>query len=207
MPSGWNMFPVWVDVERFRTPQGDPAALRSSFGFTPEDYVLISVGELSVRKNHEAAIRALAKAGNPRLKYLIVGNGDLEGYLKELVAELKLQEQVIFAGYRNDIRDLLHVADGFVFPSLQEGLPVALMEAMSAGLPVVCSSIRGNVDLIENGVGGWIYDPRDVDGFAEGIGNLLTAGREFGEQNVQTVRRFDIGTVRDQMREIYDSLN
>ena len=147
------------------------------------------------------------KVGNPRLKYLIVGNGDLEGYLKELVAELKLQEQVIFAGYRNDIRDLLHVADGFVFPSLQEGLPVALMEAMSAGLPVVCSSIRGNVDLIENGVGGWIYDPRDVDGFAEGIGNLLTAGREFGEQNVQTVRRFDIGTVRDQMREIYDSLN
>ena len=198
---------VGVDVERFRTPQGDPAALRSSFGFTPEDYVLISVGELSVRKNHEAAIRALAKAGNPRLKYLIVGNGDLEGYLKELVAELKLQEQVIFAGYRNDIRDLLHVADGFVFPSLQEGLPVALMEAMSAGLPVVCSSIRGNVDLIENGVGGWIYDPRDVDGFAEGIGNLLTAGREFGEQNVQTVRRFDIGTVREQMRQLYDSLN
>ena len=63
------------------------------------------------------------------------------------------------------------------------------------------------MDLIENGVGGWIYDPRDVDGFAEGIGNLLTAGREFGEQNVQTVRRFDIGTVREQMRQLYDSLN
>ena len=100
-------------------------------------------------QNHEVAIRAFAEIEEPGARYLIVGLGELEAKLKKLVLKLGLQNRIFFLGYRADVKEILQVADAFVFPSLQEGLPVALMEAMTVGLPVVCSRIRGNTDLIE----------------------------------------------------------
>lgn len=75
--------------------------------------------------------------------------------------------------------------DAFAFPSLQEGLPVALMEAMAVGLPIVCSRIRGNVDLIEDGNGGYLYDCHDVEGFADGIKRIIRSNKynRMGEIN------------------------
>lgn len=70
--------------------------------------------------------------------------------LIKLSKELNLQEKVEFLGYRQDVKEILKASDIFCFPSKQEGLPVALMEAMASGLPVICSDIRGNKDLIED---------------------------------------------------------
>ena len=111
--------------------------------------LLISVGELSVRKNHKVVVEALQSLPDDYW-YVIVGKGDLKDELEKMdhTGRLKL------LGFRTDIKELLWCSDLFVFPSLQEGLPVALMEAMAAGLPVVASDIRGNRDLTENLVGG-----------------------------------------------------
>ena len=195
---------VGVDTEAFQNVKVDTHEKRLEFGISDEDFLFISVGELSKRKNHETAIRALSQIRDTSVKYLIVGCGPLEHDLKQLVNELGMTDRIVFAGYRSDIKELLHTADAFVFPSRQEGLPVALMEAMAVGMPVVCSRIRGNVDLIEDGKGGYLYHPVDVDGFAVGMKKIIAAGgTDMGSLNQQVIQQFDICAINQFMDGIY----
>ena len=196
---------VGVDTASFQNVYVDKKTKREELGIDTEDFVFISVGELSVRKNHQVVIRALAKIRNEKIKYLIVGSGELENKLRMMVRELGLENKLIFAGYRKDVRELLHLSDAFVFPSLQEGLPVALMEAMAVGLPVVCSDIRGNTDLIENGKGGYMYNCHDVNGFAEGMKKIYqcSANSKMRDINKKAIDKFKQSLVKEKMREIY----
>ena len=198
---------VGVNTQEFRKIEINTAKKRAQLGIAEGDFLFISVGELSHRKNHETAIRALAKIEDSTCKYLIAGTGPLDSQLKQLVDKLGLKERVIFAGYRSDIKELLHASNAFVFPSIQEGLPVALMEAMAVGLPVVCSRIRGNVDLVEDGQGGYLYAPMDVDGFAEGMKKLVhNELSSMGMVNMELMEKFDIRTVNTEMEKIYRSV-
>lgn len=125
--------------------------IRKELGVADDEQMLLSVGELIPRKNHEEVIRALAeqkKKGVTKFRYFICGQGVLEEYLQNLIEELKLSNEVTLLGYRKDIRNLLYGTDLFVFPSKQEGMPVALMEAAVAGVPVRASDIRGNRELL-----------------------------------------------------------
>lgn len=195
---------IGVHTEEFRKESADRVALRSELGIENSDFVFLSVGQLSVRKNHEVVIRALAKIRSPKVKYLIVGFGELEEKLRILAKDLNVADRVIFAGYRGDVRKILHVVDAFAFPSLQEGLPVSLMEAMSVGLPIVCSAVRGNVDLVENGKGGYVYGCHDVDGFAKGMSEIVEGkGSEMGQHNINVMEKFDIKAVNKIMNELY----
>jgi glycosyltransferase involved in cell wall biosynthesis len=113
-------------------------------------------------------------------------------------------------GYRTDIIEINHIADVFVFPSFREGLSVALMEAMACGLPVVCSDIRGNRDLIEDGKGGFLVEPKDVAGFAQSIKSLSENSalcKRMGQHNVVRVRDFDTSIVLRHMKDIYKNVS
>lgn len=198
---------IGVHTKEFMNEKVDRKSYREEFGFKDDDFVFMSTGQVSVRKNHEVIIRAMAEIKNPKAKYLIVGFGELDEKYRALVKELGIEDRVVFAGYRGDVKRLLHAVDGYAFPSLQEGLPVALMEAMAVGLPIVCSRIRGNVDLIENGKGGYLYDCHDVKGFAEGMVKIVAGeGSEMGRINIDTMKNFDIEAVNNQMRELYGEL-
>lgn len=198
---------IGVHTEAFHNALIDRAAKRKEFGFNGNDFVFMSTGQISIRKNHEVIIRALSKLNNPKVKYLIVGFGEEETRLKQLTEDLGVFSQVVFAGYRSDVKELLHCVDAFAFPSLQEGLPVALMEAMSVGLPVVCSRIRGNTDLIEDGKGGFLFKPHDVDGFAAGMKQIVSGDcKQMSDINVDTMKRFDIHAVNKKMSDIYRNI-
>lgn len=195
---------IGVDTASFMNMKIEKESLRKDLGFSYDDFIFMSTGQISVRKNHEVIIRALAKINDERVKYLIVGFGELEEKLKQMVFELGLENRVVFAGYRSDVKQLLHVVDAFAFPSLQEGLPVALMEAMAAGLPVVCSRIRGNVDLIENGKGGYLCDAHDIADFAEKMENIVRNDvSQMKEINQKTIKNFDRKVVNEDMVNIY----
>ena len=132
---------IGVDVTKFRNAAAASREARESLGLADGEMLLLSVGELSVRKNHEVVLRALASLKLDAYQYLICGLGPLEERLREVVRELKMEDRVRFLGYRNDIPQIMNAADVYLFPSLQEGLPVALMEAMAAGKAVACSRI------------------------------------------------------------------
>lgn len=199
---------IGVHTEEFKNVQIDRKEKRSEFGFIDNDFVFMSTGQISKRKNHEVIIRALTLIQDIRVKYLIVGFGELENQLKHLVKKLNIEDRVVFAGYRKDVKELLHAVDGFAFPSLQEGLPVALMEAMSVGLPVVCSKIRGNVDLIENGKGGYVFDCHDYHGFADGMKKIVATNSDalMKHNNQETMKKFNILNVNKEMNKIYSSI-
>lgn len=198
---------IGVHTEEFRSEIVDKKKCREEFGFKDDDFVFMSTGQISVRKNHEVIIRAISEIKNRKVKYLIVGFGELQEKLKTLVKELDIEDRVVFAGYRGDVKRLLHAVDGFAFPSLQEGLPVALMEAMSVGLPIVCSNIRGNVDLIENGKGGFLLDCHDVHGFAEDMTKIASGKcKDMGNENIKNMKKFDIEAVNEHMGRLYSEL-
>lgn len=199
---------IGVHTDEFRNVIIDRNKKREELGIEKDDFIFMSTGQISKRKNQEVIIRALAQIKNPKVKYLLVGFGELEERLKKLVTELGLNNRVIFAGYRSDVKELLHAVDAYAFPSLQEGLPASLMEAMAVGLPVVCSRIRGNVDLIENGKGGFLYDCHDVNGFAEGMKRIIEGTQsESGAINTKTMRKFDSSVVNEVMEKIYKEVS
>ncbi len=179
---------------------------RDEIGAKDDDIVLISMGDLVPRKNYGTAIRAIAKAENPHLQYYICGKGPELENLQSLAKELGVEKQIHFLGFRTDVKELLSGADIFLFTTLQEGLPRSMMEAMAMGLPCVVSAIRGNVDLIEDGKGGYLRSSTDVDGFAEAIQNIAEDSdvrEKMREYNLERIKDFDISVVEEEIRAIY----
>ncbi len=169
-PKIFHMKGIGINTRKFHfdyTHQ-EILAKRKEIGVSPEDTLFISVGELEKRKNHFTAIKAFKKANIPNSKLIICGVGTQEKKLKAFINKNSLDDRVSLLGYRYDIKELCCSADVFLFVTYQEGLSVALMEAMAIGIPCVISRIRGNVDLIDEDKG--VYcNPKDYNSCAEAI--------------------------------------
>jgi Glycosyltransferase len=185
---------VGIDVEKFKNVQIDREAQRKELGLEEDDVMLLSVGELSVRKNHRIVIKALAELKNLEIHYFIAGVGELENYLKDLAKKSNVNLHLL--GYRTDIAELLKAADVFCFPSLQEGLPVALMEAMAAGLPIIASKIRGNVDLIDESN---LFPPFD----SEALAKILKEKKYAPYAEREILEKIDYKEINKKMLSIY----
>ena len=191
---------VGIDVEKIQNIKVNREQKRKELGLSMDDIVLLSVGELSSRKNHIIPIRALAKIKNKKIKYLIAGVGSLEEYLKEEIKKLGLEDRVKLLGYRNDIYELCKIADLFIFPSKQEGLPVALMEALACGLPILCSDIRGNRDLIINNINGVLIE-NQVEVYIKEIDKLIN--NKILEQKYNISENLSIEKIEQKIKNIY----
>ncbi len=195
---------VGIDVSKFANAVVDRDLKRDEIGVPRDAFLLLSVGELSERKNHETAIKAMATLENSSVHYIIAGKGGKQEYLRDLSRNLGIETKVHLLGYRNDIAELCKISDAFLFPSFQEGLPVSIMEAMASGLPIVCGSIRGNIDLVDkkNGV---LFNPHSVTGCAESIKIIqhsdLTSMREY---NFEFAKTFEVKQINERMIKIFE---
>lgn len=197
---------VGITLSEYEGIQVDRKEKRSELGLKDTDIICISAGDIVARKNYGVAIEAIAKAGNPNLHYLICGVGPEKESLEEKAKELGISDQVHFLGFRTDVKELLKISDIFLFTSLQEGLPRSLMEAMAVGLPAVVSKIRGNVDLIEDGKGGYLCNPYDVDGFVKSIKAVCADSslrNDMAKENLKTIKDYDIRIVEKEISDIY----
>ncbi len=180
--------------------------IRQAAGFRERDFVILSVGQLSRRKNQAVMIRALALLAKEHVHYVLAGLGGQAARYRRLARRLGVERNVHLLGYRDDIPDLLQMADCFAFPSRQEGLPVALMEAMAAKVPIVCSRIRGNCDLIRDGREGRLVDADDAAGFAEAVRQIMEQpqlAKRYAIHAQKQVRKFSAERVNAKMRQIY----
>lgn len=193
---------VGVETNKFYL-KDDFQTKKKIFGLKNDDIVILSVGELNKNKNHQVIIRAISKLKNANIHYFIAGKGNQEEYLKKQADELHVNLHLL--GYRTDIIELLNMADIFVFPSFREGLSVALMEAMSAGLPCIVSDIRGNTDLIDS-KGGFLCRPNNADDFSLAIKELLNEEKRkcFGKHNRVVMKQFDVQCVMEKISKIYN---
>lgn len=200
---------VGIDYSGIKETIIDIGKKREELGVPKNHTLILSVGELIKRKNYETGLKAFAKANLPDSTYLICGHGVLNEHLQGLANQLGIADRVIFAGYRKDIIEIMKCADVFLFPSYQEGLPAALMEAMACGLPVLCSRIRGNTDLITPGEGGYLYSPKDKEGFTLGLTMLSkdpTIRAKMGQANKRAVRQYHSNDIKGYMEDIYRSI-
>ena len=169
----------------------------------------MSVGELTKRKNHMAVIEALACLEEYDILYVVCGDGPMKARLRARAEELGVRERVKLLGFRKDIAELHKMADIFVFPSLQEGLPVALMEAMASGLPIVASRIRGNEDLIQNNRGGYLVKAQDSKQLAEAISKMIKNPEQrdkMEKRNLEIIKHYGQDAVLQKMKEFFDEI-
>ena len=196
---------VGIDLEHFMNLSFDKESKRKNVGLSSNDFVIISIGNLNDNKNTSTLIKALNETPY-NCHYLICGTGPKEQELKNLAKEYKIESRCHFLGHRKDINELLAISDIYVMASKREGLPRSTMEAMASGLPCIVSSIRGNQDLIENGMGGFLISPDDSYGFAKAI-NTLRDNRTLMERmsswNLKRIKEFDINFVKSSMLNIF----
>lgn len=194
---------VGIDLDKFGVSSVNVSEVREELSIPDGKVWMLNVGELIPRKNQELLIRAIADISEIYLT--IAGRGELQEQLENTIRELHLEERVKLLGYRNDISDLCQAADIFALPSIQEGLSVALMEAMACGKPVVCSAIRGNTDLIDS-EGGVLFDPHRVAAIRESILSILARDRmAMGRHNVAKIRHYSLSAVLKQMQSVYSA--
>lgn len=197
---------IGCDIKKIEDCVSDRSAVRKKIGITENDIMLLSVGELIERKNHKTMLRALSKIKNPSVHYVIAGGGVLEKELKQITKEMGIANNVHFLGFCTDIPQILKAADIFCFPSYQEGLPVALAEAMAATLPVVASKIRGNTDLMVCEKGGYLCKADDADDFAKKLEKLINNPNlrmNMGKFNRNYIQKYDLESVKEKMSSIF----
>ena len=153
----------------------DGKRLRTELHLKESDSVLLSVGRLRYQKAHSVLLRALpgVLASFPDTQMLIAGDGVLRDELEAEAASLGISDHVQFLGVRNDIPVLLSLADLFVFPSRFEGMPNALLEAMSHGLPVIGTTVQGVDEIIRDGVNGLLVPPEDPGALSQAMLRLM----------------------------------
>ena len=203
---------VGIDTKKFRCGEVDLQQKRQELGFGEDDFLILTVAEMTPNKNHITVLNAMEKlkdkAEFANIHYLVVGRGVMKESLQNSAWELGIGEHVHFLGYRTDAPELYRCSDMFAFVSFREGLSVALMEAMTCGLPIMCTRIRGNTDLIEDNVSG-IFTDNHPDAVAE---NILRLYRDpgfratLGANATKKVLLFDEESVLRQMKEIYLSV-
>lgn len=160
--------PNGVDLDWIHSANGEQ--IRRELNLTKDMLIIGIVGRLGKEKGHKYLLMALKDI--PNLVLLIIGNGPLEKQLKEMVVRLKIKERVIFLGFRHDVNNLIAAMDIFVLPSLSEGLPLALLEAMVAQKPIIASRVGGIPTVIKNQETGILVEPKNSSLLKEAIIHL-----------------------------------
>jgi glycosyltransferase involved in cell wall biosynthesis len=182
------------------------------FKIEDEDRILMTVGRLHEQKGHCYLIQAVSKVRKefPKVKLLVTGEGEEENNLKKLVKSLDLTNKVIFAGLSSDIEGILPIAELFILPSLWEGLPNVLLEAMAAGKPVVATKVGGIPEIVVHGETGILVPPRDTDALAIAIIDLLQnklKAKNMGEAGrIRAGKRFSIYKMIEKTENLYQEL-
>ena len=149
------MHGVGVDENKFKQDmtEEEKLKLREELGIEKDEFVIIYPAELSKRKNQGMLIKAISLLPNKnKIKVLLAGKDSYQGRYQKLAKELELEKQIMFLGFRKDIYKLMQISNLAVSTSLQEGLPVNIMEAMFMGLPIIATDCRGNRDLVKRNI-------------------------------------------------------
>ena len=198
---------VGVDLKKYSKLNVDKVLKRKELGIPQDAFLLLSVGELSPRKNHQIVIRALGEMKKKDIYYLIAGIGPSENEYRNLISQYGLKEKIRLLGHREDIAELCIAADCFVHPSVREGLGIAPLEGMACGLPLISSFVNGIKDYTKDGISGCCVNPLNLNDMIYAIDKMYS-NQEFRKKcsshNLETVKTFDLEKNKEAMRKIYE---
>jgi glycosyltransferase involved in cell wall biosynthesis len=170
-----RVVPNGVDVDLFRNvPPGTRESIRRSIGLR-EEFVWLAVGRFETAKDYPTMLRAYAQVRQrePASVLLLVGRGSLQAETEALARELGLEKNVRFLGVRHDVPEVMNAADGYVMSSGWEGMPMVLLEASAAGLPIVATDVGGNREVVRERESGLLVRPGAPDLLAGAMLQLM----------------------------------
>ena len=210
------LIPNGIQLETFRGPSIDREGWRNQEGFATTDVLFVFVAWLRPQKNPALLLEAFRRgpASDPRAHLLFAGTGDeqsgsLKSELERQIGAWGLRERVHLLGLRSDVPELLNAADVFVLSSDYEGNPLAVMEAMAAGKPVVSTAVGGVPELVEDGCG-LLVPPLDAQALSKAMSHMLenpSARKSMGEKSARrAVERFDLRLMTEAYEDLYKKL-
>jgi len=199
-----------VDFAQARAAAGLDAT-RAALSLSSDARVVGVIARLTPQKGHRFLFDALATNRSlADVHLLVVGDGELRSTLEDIIGERGLQTRVHFVGARRDLGDLLAAMDVFVLPSLWEGLPLSLVLAMGAGVPVVSTTVAGIPEVVQHGKTGWLVSPGDVAELGDAIARVLddpqTSARMAADACAHVVPRFNVDGYVAAVVGLYDRL-
>ena len=197
---------VGVNTQKFRECDVNTREKRKLLGIPNDSFVLLSVGELQDRKNHRIVIEALHKINNSNIVYLVVGKGELENEYKKIIKDYHLEKNIMLLGFRSDIDELCKISDCFVHPSIREGLGIAPLEGMAAGLPLISAYINGIKDYTKDGISGCCIDPCSVTDTVNAIEKMYgdsSFRNQCGKNNIDKAKEYDQNRTNEVMLNLY----
>ena len=200
---------IGVDRARYSSASVSQNQLRSLYeeiGINAVTPVLLMVAEFTERKRHADALRAFARVIHPRVHLILAGEGPLFEPMKRLAADLGIADRVHFLGARNDIPVLMRASRAVVLPSSQEGLPRTVLEALSIGVPIIGSRIRGTTELLEHRAG-LLVNLGNIGELAHAMQFVLenaTIAAAMGEAGRQQSAAYDLSHILRMHEELYE---
>ncbi|MGL6108249.1 glycosyltransferase [Romboutsia sp.] len=199
---------VGVETKKYRDIFIDRDEYRKSIGIDKNSIMILSVGELSQRKNHKVVIEAIGMLKNKeKYSYVICGKEVGHSGIKELLIETakKYNVNLILLGHRSDIPQITKCADISIIPSTREGLGLAGIESLSANIPIIGSDVQGIRDYIQDGINGYLCDPYSAKEFSIAIQKLedLEFRKKIAKKGFESIQQYDIEESKKSMKEIY----
>lgn len=191
---------------RLSVSPGDLKRLYGELGISADTPVLLMVAEFVQRKRHADAIRAFSKVVHPRAQLVFAGSGPLLEPMKRLAAQSPAADRVHFLGHRTDVPVLMSACRAVILPSIQEGLPRSILEAMSMGVPVIGSRIRGTTELLEQNAG-LLVDVGDIDRLAQAMQSVIddtAAADQMGQAGRRQSEAYDLTHILRMHDELYE---
>jgi glycosyltransferase involved in cell wall biosynthesis len=204
--------PLGLELEPFLKAEQKKGAFRKELGVEDDIPLIGIVARLVPIKGHSYFFEAakLVSQDFPSARFIVVGDGELKNGLVNLVKDLGIKDKIIFCGFRNDLAKIYADLDIVVLSSLNEGLPVSIIESLAAQKPVVATDVGGVRDLVEHGVTGILVPKQDSKSLARGILYLLKNPQEciiFGENGKKTVNpAYNITNLFSGITELYENL-
>jgi glycosyltransferase involved in cell wall biosynthesis len=188
-----------------------PAGVREELGIPASAPLVVTVANFRRDKGHPYLLEAAALVRHqlPEVRFVLVGLGPLEAEMRERARRMALDGTVVFTGFRQDARRIVAAADVFVLASLREGLPIALLEAMAAGVPPVVTGVGGMPEVVEDGRHGSVVPPADPAALARAVAALLgdpATHRRMAEAARRRGAEFDIRLAVRRTEQVYGEL-
>jgi glycosyltransferase involved in cell wall biosynthesis len=197
-----------VDLSRFSVAAGDISKVRQEMNLPEDAFVVGTTGRLTAVKGHIHLLRAAAGILKQRkdIFFVLLGDGELRDDLRNYARQEAILQNVRFLGWRSDVASVLSAFDIFVFPSLNEGMGKAVVEAMAMGRPVIASDIGGIPDLVVHGENGLLVPPADSEALAQAILDLYEnpdKRKRMGEAGINMASEYGVGAMVRKIDELY----
>jgi len=201
-----------IDLEKFNPKSNERKNIRKQLNIADNAVVICFIGRMTLQKDPLTLIKAFKKVAekNPNAVLLIVGDGDMKEEAMQLATELNIANKIIFENFRTDVADILFSSDIYCLPSLWEGFPIGLLEAMAMCKPVIATKVDGSVEIIRNNINGVLIDPQNKQMLIESINNLISNKNlrtQLGIAARETiVKDFDVCKMTKKIEAVYTSV-